>query len=65
VLCNKAFALSPQVLVETNMKGWREIEYEVARDCRDSCITVCNMEVPAVSQFPAISQLILCWGTEL
>ncbi|KAG0169580.1 hypothetical protein DFQ28_003555 [Apophysomyces sp. BC1034] len=43
-LCNKAFATSPQVLVEKSMKGWKEIEYEVVRDCRDNCITVCNME---------------------
>ncbi|KAI5805029.1 hypothetical protein EDC01DRAFT_701389 [Geopyxis carbonaria] len=43
-LCNKAFAASPQVLVEKSMKGWKEIEYEVVRDCRDNCITVCNME---------------------
>ncbi|KAG2002539.1 aspartate carbamoyltransferase [Coprinopsis cinerea AmutBmut pab1-1] len=43
-LCDKAFATSPQVLVEKSMKGWKEIEYEVVRDCRDNCITVCNME---------------------
>ena len=43
-LCNKAFAASPQVLVEKSMKGWKEIEYEVVRDCNDNCITVCNME---------------------
>jgi carbamoyl-phosphate synthase/aspartate carbamoyltransferase len=43
-LCNKAFAVSPQVLIERSMKGWKEIEYEVVRDCRDNCITVCNME---------------------
>ena len=43
-LCNKAFSASPQVLVERSMKGWKEIEYEVVRDCRDNCITVCNME---------------------
>ncbi|KAJ8658415.1 carbamoyl-phosphate synthase, large subunit [Lichtheimia ornata] len=43
-LCNKAFATSPQVLIEKSMKGWKEIEYEVVRDCRDNCITVCNME---------------------
>ena len=24
--------------------GWKEIEYEVVRDARDNCITVCNME---------------------
>lgn len=44
-LCGRAFATSPQVLVERSMKGWKEIEYEVVRDCRDNCITVCNMEV--------------------
>ncbi|GAA5952842.1 hypothetical protein JCM21900_004241 [Sporobolomyces salmonicolor] len=43
-LCTKAFATSSQVLVERSMKGWKEIEYEVVRDCRDNCITVCNME---------------------
>ncbi|KAI9797133.1 MAG: hypothetical protein M1833_005648 [Piccolia ochrophora] len=43
-LCNKAFAASPQVLIERSMKGWKEIEYEVVRDARDNCITVCNME---------------------
>jgi len=48
-LCGKAFATSPQVLVEKSMKGWKEIEYEVVRGCRDNCITVCNMEVCTVS----------------
>lgn len=43
-LCGKAFAASPQVLIEKSMKGWKEIEYEVVRDARDNCITVCNME---------------------
>ena len=43
-LCDKAFAVSPQVLIERSMKGWKEIEYEVVRDARDNCITVCNME---------------------
>ena len=33
-----------QVLVEECLRGWKEIEYEVVRDSRDSCITVCNME---------------------
>ncbi len=50
-LCTKAFATSPQVLVEKSMKGWKEIEYEVVRDCRDNCITVCNMEVRLLIPF--------------
>lgn len=43
-ILSKAFAASPQVLVEENLKGWKEIEYEVVRDAADNCITVCNME---------------------
>ena len=43
-LCEKAFSFSSQVLVEKSLKGWKEIEYEVVRDCYDNCITVCNME---------------------
>jgi len=33
-----------QVLVERSVEGWKEIEYEVMRDGKDNCITVCNME---------------------
>ena len=33
-----------QVLVEESVLGWKEIEYEVIRDAKDTCITVCNME---------------------
>lgn len=39
-----AFVDSPQVLVEEDLTGWKEIEYEVVRDHADNCITVCNME---------------------
>ena len=44
VQAEEAFSFSPQVLVEKSLKGWKEIEYEVVRDCYDNCITVCNME---------------------
>ena len=33
-----------QVLVEQNVLGWKEFEYEVMRDAADTCITICNME---------------------
>lgn len=33
-----------QVLLEKSIKGWKEIEYEVMRDCDGNSITVCNME---------------------
>ena len=35
---------SPQILIEECLVDWKEIEYEVVRDCKDNCITVCNME---------------------
>lgn len=44
LLAEKAFAFSPQVLIEKSLRGWKEIEYEVVRDRYDNCITVCNME---------------------
>ena len=33
-----------QVLVERCIAGWKEIEYEVMRDAKGTCITICNME---------------------
>lgn len=44
ILATKAFSYSNQILVEESLKGWKEVEYEVVRDCYDNCITVCNME---------------------
>lgn len=41
---DEAFSYSPQVLIEEDLRGWKEIEYEVVRDSSDNCITVCNME---------------------
>ena len=41
-----ALALSPvhQVLIEKSVKGYKEIEFEVMRDCNDTAITICSME---------------------
>ncbi|MEM7814565.1 MAG: carbamoyl-phosphate synthase (glutamine-hydrolyzing) large subunit [Candidatus Aenigmatarchaeota archaeon] len=33
-----------QILVEEYLGKWKEIEYEVMRDCEDNCLIVCNME---------------------
>ncbi len=33
-----------QVLLEKSIKGWKEIEFEVIRDGKGNCITVCSME---------------------
>ena len=42
----RGIVLSPvkQVLVERDVSGWAEIEYEVMRDSNNNCITICNME---------------------
>lgn len=34
----------PQILIEECLAGWKEIEYEIVRDCDDNALTVCNME---------------------
>jgi len=41
---SEAFQVVSQVLIEEYLKGWKEIEYEVVRDCAGNTITVCNME---------------------
>jgi carbamoyl-phosphate synthase large subunit len=33
-----------QILVEKSVAGWKEIEFEVMRDCKGNSITVCSME---------------------
>eukprot|EP00920_Eleutheroschizon_duboscqi_P013188 GHVT01031166.1.p1 GENE.GHVT01031166.1~~GHVT01031166.1.p1 ORF type:complete len:1150 (+),score=242.83 GHVT01031166.1:277-3726(+) len=43
-IATEAFAHSSQLLIDKSLKGWKEIEYEVVRDCKDNCVTVCNME---------------------
>ena len=43
-LTQDAFHHTNQVLIEEYLQGWKEVEYEVVRDCYDNCITVCNME---------------------
>jgi len=39
-----AYSRIHQVLIEENVLGWKEFEYEVMRDSKDNCIIVCNME---------------------
>ena len=40
----KVFTMSDQTAIDQDLRGWKEVEYEVVRDCRDNRITVCNME---------------------
>ena len=39
-LAARGLSLSPQVLVERSMKGWKEVEYEVVRDGADVCTSL-------------------------
>jgi len=43
-IVEKAFSFTKQILIEEYLYGWKEIEYEVVRDCYNNCITVCSME---------------------
>ncbi|SDJ73636.1 carbamoyl-phosphate synthase large subunit [Sediminibacillus albus] len=45
-ITRNGLALSPvtQCLIEKNISGYKEIEYEVMRDKNDQAIVVCNME---------------------
>jgi carbamoyl-phosphate synthase large subunit len=40
----EVLAVVPQVLIEEYLVGWKEVEYEVVRDCDGNTVTVCNME---------------------
>jgi carbamoyl-phosphate synthase/aspartate carbamoyltransferase len=54
-LAAKAFSVSDQILIDQDLRGWKELEYEVVRDSSDNCITVCN-----VSSIDADFQPNLC-----
>jgi len=45
-IATNGLSLSPinQILVERSVAGWKEIEFEVMRDCAGNVITVCSME---------------------
>ncbi len=45
-MASAGIRLSPvgQILIEENVLGWKEYEYEVMRDSHDNCITICSME---------------------
>ena len=45
-IARRGLEVSPvnQILVERSVAGWKEIEFEVMRDCDGNCITICSME---------------------
>lgn len=40
----QALAVTPQVLLEEYLTGWKEFEYEIVRDMEGNALTICNME---------------------
>jgi carbamoyl-phosphate synthase large subunit len=44
IRAREALGGAPQILIEEYLLGWKEIEYEIVRDCYDNAITVCTME---------------------
>jgi len=43
-LAARAFLSSGQILIDEDLRGWKEIEIEVVRDASGNCITVCAIE---------------------
>lgn len=43
-IVNIALSYSDQITIDKDLRGWKEIEYEIVRDAFDNCIAVCNME---------------------
>lgn len=49
-LAAKGLSLSPQLLIERSMKGWKELEYEVVRDAAD--VSISHIRLGSYSQLP-------------
>ena len=43
-LLEKTFTKTNQVLIDQDLRGWKEVEYEVMRDVDGNSIVICNME---------------------
>lgn len=43
-MVSQVLSVSPQVLLEEYLVGWKEYEYEVIRDKYGNALTICNME---------------------
>jgi carbamoyl-phosphate synthase large subunit/carbamoyl-phosphate synthase small subunit len=39
-----ALGVSETVILDKDLRGWKELEYEIVRDNQDNCVAVCNME---------------------
>lgn len=62
-LSAKSLSLSPQVLIERSMKGWKELEYEVVRDGADVS-RVLFLDSPCPSDISSLQNTIICCNME-
>jgi carbamoyl-phosphate synthase/aspartate carbamoyltransferase len=44
VQAKTALVYSTHIIIDKSLSGFKEIEYEMVRDCQSNCIAVCNME---------------------
>jgi carbamoyl-phosphate synthase large subunit len=61
-LSAKSLSLSPQVLIERSMKGWKELEYEVVRDGADVRCIAFAFSYPHLLTF--LQNTIICCNME-
>ena len=62
-LSAKSLSLSPQVLIERSMKGWKELEYEVVRDGADVCIVFALSCVMIITLKCRTQSYVVTWKT--
>lgn len=62
-LSAKSLSLSPQVLIERSMKGWKELEYEVVRDGADVCGVALVLPFSCLQASPRIQSFAATWRT--
>lgn len=61
-LSAKSLSLSPQILIEKSLKGWKEVEYEVVRDAADVRFNLPAWRLPSDS-FPRTPSFAATWKT--
>lgn len=62
-LSAKSLSLSPQVLIERSMKGWKELEYEVVRDAADVCHPYYRSLYPPIDLLSRTLSFAAIWKT--
>ena len=63
-LSAKSLSLSPQVLIERSMKGWKELEYEVVRDAADVGVLTVLISLHSHSSSLLCQNTIICCNME-